>query len=256
MEKATTGVVTTFERFTDNPVIGFVSTPLKPLARHIFTTRALSFRGAGADDDYRRLGAALGVAPDRLVGVRQVHGRTVRRLRPGEPLSANLPDADAIVSTDPEHAVIVCVADCVPILIADRYARVVAAVHAGWRGTVAGVAAATVAAIAELGVPAADLVAAMGPSIGACCYQVDAPVRDAFLTAWPHAAGCFAEDGPGRWRLDLWRANADQLAGAGIAADAIHQARLCTAHHPDLCHSYRRDGMQAGRMVAGIRVRT
>ncbi len=256
MVKATTGVVTTFERFTDDPAIGFVSTALKPLAQHIFTTSTLSFRGAGADDDYRRLGAALGVAPDRLVGVRQVHGRTVLRLHADEPLPAEIPDADAIVSTDPACAVIVRVADCVPVLMADRHGRVVAAVHAGWRGTVAGVAAATVAAIVELGVPAVDLVAAMGPSIGACCYQVDAPVRDAFLTAWPCAADCFAEDGPGRWRLDLWRANADQLAGAGIAGEAIHQARLCTAHHPDLCHSYRRDGMQAGRMMAGIRVRT
>ena len=254
MEKATTGVVTTFERFTGDPAIGFVSTALKPLAPHIFTTRALSFRGAGADDDYRRLGTALGVAPDRLVGVRQVHGRTVRRLRPGDALSAEVPDADAIVSTDPENAVIVRVADCVPILIADRHARVVAAVHAGWRGTVAGVAAATVAVIAELGVPAADLVVALGPSIGACCYQVDAPVRDAFSAAWPNAAAWFSEDGPGRWRLDLWLANADQLAGGGVAADAIHQARLCTAHHPDLAHSYRRDGAQAGRMVGGIRL--
>ena len=72
----------------------------------------------------------------------------------------------------------------------------------------------------------------------------------------PGRGDWFTEDGPGRWRVDLWRANAEQLAGAGLALDAIHQARFCTAHHPDVCHSYRRDGAQAGRMVAGIRLRT
>jgi YfiH family protein len=256
MEKATTGVGGEFEPMVGESAVGLVSSSLKRLARHVFTIRPMSFRGAGADDDYRRLAAALGARPDDLVGVRQVHGRTIARVLPGEPLPPDVPAADAIVSSDPERAIMVRVADCVPILIADRHGRVVAAVHAGWRGTVAGVAAATVEAIAELGIPADDLVAAMGPSIGACCYQVDAPVRDAFLTAWPHAAALFTEDGPERWRLDLWRANAAQLAGAGIRADAIHQARLCTAHHPDVCHSYRRDGAQAGRMVAGIRVRT
>jgi polyphenol oxidase len=256
MRKTTTGVAAAFEPLEGEPAIGIVSGALKPLARHVFTTRPLSFRGADADDDYRRLRAVLGVTGDDLVGVRQVHGATVRLIRPGEVLPADTMDADAIVSTDPARAIMVRVADCVPILIADRPGRVVAAVHAGWRGTAAGVAAATVSAISRLGMPPSDLVAAIGPSIGACCYQVDTPVREAFLEAWPAAGDWFTEDGPGRWRVDLWRANAEQLAGAGMTLDAIHQARFCTAHHPDPCHSYRRDGAQAGRMVAGIRLRT
>ena len=227
---------------------------LESLATHAFTTRAWSFRGETEQADYAHLATVMGVAREDLLTVSQVHGREVAMVAVGTPHSSGV-GADAIVSTDGSRAIAVRIADCVPILIADAGGRAVAAVHAGWQGTAAGVATATVLRLDELGVPASMLVAAIGPSIGPCCYQVGARVRNTFLAATPDSAEWFTEDGPGHWRLDLWQANADLLEAAGVPAANIHVARLCTRDHPETCFSYRREGAGAGRLVGAIRLR-
>jgi len=229
------------------------SRALAPLATHLFTSRARTFRGAEERDDYARLSASLGVAPDQLVVATQVHGRAVLLVRPDEALPGTR-EADAIVCTDATRAIAVRVADCVPILVADSQRRVVAAIHAGWRGTCAGIVAAAIEVIEELGIDASDLSAAIGPSIGGCCYQVDDRVRDTFLGITPDAVSWFGEDGAGHWKLDLWQANADQLETAGVPRPAIHVARYCTAEHLADCFSYRAEGPGTGRMVAAIRL--
>jgi polyphenol oxidase len=228
------------------------SAKLLPLANHIVTTRHLQFRGPTASDDLERLAEALAVSPNGVITVRQVHGRRIHVIRTGETVTEQ-PEADAIISFDRSRAIAVRVADCVPILIADRRGRAVAAVHAGWRGTCAAIASVTVDALGEAGIAAEDLVVAIGPSVGPCCYQVDDRVRSAFLAMTPDAAAWFTEDGPGHWRLDLWQANIDQLEAAGVPVEQISAARSCTSDEAAVWFSYRREGPATGRLVAAIR---
>ena len=160
------------------------------------------------------------------------------------------------MTTTPGVALAVVTADCVPILLADPVTGAVAAVHAGWRGTAADVAGAAVAALTrEYAVAGADLVAAIGPSIGACCYDVGEELLEAFAVAGHDSAAradWFARDDTGRLRLDLWAANRDLLLHAGLRPDRVHVAGLCTKTHLDWFESYRADGPQAGRLAAII----
>jgi hypothetical protein len=198
----------------------------------------------------RALGAMGRPVADHVEAA-QVHGREVAlvtRAHRGE----IVPGADGLISTDPAVVVAIHCADCVPILLVDARRRVVAGVHTGWRGTAAGMAAAAVAAmVANCGTDPRDLVVAIGPSIGPCCYEVDAPVVER-LGGWPWYRAVLAPSGrPGRWMLDLWEANHRQLVDAGVPAPSIATAGLCTAHHPALFFSHRRDG-PTGRMAAMI----
>jgi polyphenol oxidase len=244
------------------------STPLARLADHFYTTRQLRLRGEQEHADWAAVAATIGVSPGRLLRLRQVHGRHAVVHRRGSPADAGdgaaaagidlRPEADILVSDDPAVALAIQVADCVPLLMAHRHSPVVAAVHAGWRGTVARAAEVAVEVLQrEFGAAPGDLVVAHGPSIGACCYEVGADVVEAFVAAGFGAQidRWFSRDGQGTLRLDLWAANRDQLIAAGVKDDDIHQAGLCTASHPEWFASYRRDGPGTGRIAGVIRSR-
>jgi purine-nucleoside/S-methyl-5'-thioadenosine phosphorylase / adenosine deaminase len=233
--------------------------PLNVHAPHLFTTRQLALSSSA---DVRALAEAVGTRDVAMVT--QVHGRGVIVIRKGEPIPAQRPEADALISDAPDIAIAVRAADCVPLLMADRARGVVAAVHAGWRGTAARVAVAAVDALGrEFGTQPSDLIAAIGPNIGACCYEVGTELVDAFAAAgherylidrWflarPPARG--SSERPGL-RLDVARSNIDQLVLAGVPEDQIYASGLCTAMHLDVLTSYRKEGDKASRIAGVIR---
>ena len=226
---------------------------LEPHAQHLFTSKQLALP---EPDSWRHALASVGSTPDRLMRVKQVHGNKVRVLKRGQvpdAATAQRPDGDALVSNHPGLALAVTVADCVPILIADPLTGAAAAVHAGWRGTCARVAAAAVEAMErEFGTKPSDLIAAIGPSVGPDDYEVGESVLAAFDQAGHD------EHDLDRWflrsfakpHLDLWRANGDQLLAAGLTEDHLYICRLSTVSHPDVFDSFRVAGERAGRMAA------
>ncbi len=239
-----------------------VCRPLAPYAAHLVTTRRWTLGGAGHDADavgWAEVARALSVDPRNLVRAHQVHGAEVLIGRHGIPPNDSLPQADIIVSGDPALALAVQTADCVPLLIADPVTGAAAAAHAGWRGLAKGVPGRAVRALADaFGSRARDLIAMIGPSISAERYEVDGVVREAFGDR-PHAAvelrrWFLPAPRPAHWQFDGWTSARDQLQAAGMAAEHIYSAGLCTATYPELC-SYRRDGKGAGRMAAAIRPR-
>ena len=159
--------------------------------------------------------------PSNVRLIRQVHGATVAFARRGEPESWTMPEADAVITDDASAAIAVRVADCAPVLIADRRLGVVAAVHAGWRGTMQSIVVEGVEALTrEFGSRPSDLIAAIGPCLGPCCGEVGPEVVDAFRAAG-HGEQVlerwFSDGATGRPYLDLWQANRDQLVASGLS---------------------------------------
>jgi YfiH family protein len=260
--------------------------PLDELADHFFTGRELRLRGDSPDaaSDWNRVASEIGVAPANLWRMRQVHGCAIAAAR--STLTLPPPEADGLLTADPEIALAVQVADCVPLLLADARTGAVAATHAGWLGAAANIAGATVRQLVERWrVNPGDLVAAIGPSIGPCCYQVGPEVKAAFLDqagaldqrdqrdqrvqpdqieTWfqpdvpgktPHASASVSVGATDRLKLDMWKVNRDQLVAAGLSPERIHVAGLCTASHVDHLYSYRVEGAATGRLLGVIRAR-
>jgi polyphenol oxidase len=158
---------------------------------------------------------------------------------------------DAILSEEPGVTVAIRTADCLPILIVDPRTRAVAAVHAGWRGVVAEIAPkATERMRLEFGSRPEDLEVAIGPGIGACCFEVGPEVAILFQGYFPER-----HDLNGRSKVDLVETVVRQLGRNGVTSSQIDALMLCSCCNPKLFESYRRDRGEAGRMVAAVGVR-
>lgn len=189
-----------------------------------------------------------------LLSVKQVHGTDA--LVVDRPLieSDQFPGGwDALVTDQPGVTVAVRTADCVPVLVHDPRRRVVAAIHAGWRGAVAGIVPKTLLLMtARFGSAASDLRISIGPSAGPCCYEVDEPVLDQLRAGLPDWQSVLRDYEGSKARLDLKALIRRQVEEEGLPAASISSVNLCTICHEDLFYSYRREGRVKGTMVSGI----
>jgi YfiH family protein len=214
-------------------------------------------------ENRRRLAAAFGAAPGDFVFARQVHGAGFRVVADADrgsgafSLDDAIDGADALVTASPAVVLAILTADCVPIVLHDPVAGVLACVHAGWRGTVAGASAAALAAMQGLGTRPADVVAGIGPAVGADRYQVGPDVHEPVTRSFGPAAAEFIRpdpSAPGRWLLDLVSANRHALCQAGVPGARIHAAGIPTGPVPGQFFSDR-TARPCGRLALVARLR-
>jgi polyphenol oxidase len=231
--------------------------------------------------------AGIGAGNMRVVALRQIHSDIVHRVDAAERTAPengsreDAPQGDALFTRECGVLLVVQTADCIPVLLADVKHHAVAAIHAGWRGTLRRIAEKTLGHMKmEFGTRPQDVIAALGPGIGQSCYEVGEDVAKEFQAQFPNARDWFEgpfdalasgendpnwlpwltmrppghQPPPPRARLDLIAANRAILAGAGIAPGNIFSSRLCTACRSDLLFSYRREET-TGRMMAAIGIR-
>lgn len=219
-------------------------------------TRRMPIRQEIAGGDRRSLHGPVQRAKRSpvVVSVKQVHGTDALIL--DRPLEAGATFAggwDALMTNQSGVLLTIRTADCVPVLIHDPLRRVVAAVHAGWRGTVAGIVPKTLSLMRQrFGSEPASLQIGIGPSVGPCCYEVDEPVLEPLRAGFADWRQVIRETGPKRAMLDLRELVRRQAQAVGVERQHIRTVRVCTACHPDLFYSYRRDGVVGETMVSGI----
>ena len=218
--------------------------------------------------------SALGAGNLVLVPLKQFHSALIRFF-PAAPAAPS--KGDAAVTNKSGLLLAVQTADCVPILLVDPTKRAVGAIHAGWRGTLARIAEKTVGQMRmRFGTKPSDLIAAIGPSIGGCCYEVGTELVTKFTSQFAEAEEWFDElrtgdePNPLQWlnmmppghqpppknvRLDLRKANCAQLLTSGLAEKNIYISDLCTACHSDLLFSYRKEADRSGRLMSVVGIR-
>ena len=219
--------------------------PHATTTRHFPGVTAPSQPTAPFDDDARGALRGAGLDLGRVAYARQVHGADVLRAPSGGGWSGA---GDALTTTERGVPLAIFTADCLALMLWDSVAHVLTLAHVGWRGTVRGATRAAVRATVECGARAERLHAAIAPSIGPCCYEVDEPVLRELGAAFGRRARAWCRPArEGHAMLDLWTANEWILADAGVDPDQIENARLCTACHLDLLYSYRKGNR--GRLV-------
>ena len=237
------------------------STRLGGVSEGQFATMNLSFRNgderANVEENYRRLCSAVGIDTSHLVLSRQTHTSnviTVTRADCGTGYNKpSFEDVDGLVTKDSGVAMVTQYADCTPLLFCDPVKRVAATSHAGWRGTVGLIGQVTVEKmVAEFGCRREDIIAAIGPCIGQCCYEVDDPVYDKLSRLSVSLDGAVISKGDGHYMLNLAEVNRRILVMSGIREDNIDVSDLCTCCNADELHSHRATAGKRGNLAAVI----
>ncbi len=257
------------------PFLTFPAFDALPFVRHAFSTRLggvsegcfscmnLGFRRGDDEknvwENYRRFCDAAGFNMQNLTASSQDHHTIIRRVSQqhaglGFTRPRDRDSVDGLCSNTQGLTLVTYYADCVPLLFADKRTQAVGAAHAGWRGTVGRIGAVMVQRMAEeFSSKPEDLVVGIGPSIGPECYEVDTPVAEQFLAMEELNPIDFVHPAAnGKYFLDLWECNRRVLMAAGIPAQNISCARLCTKCHSDLLYSHRFMGSQRGSLAAFI----
>jgi YfiH family protein len=194
---------------------------------------------------------AIGIHDGRVVTMKQVHGDNIVEVLDTSVKEAG--EADAMVTAGPNVFLGVLTADCAPILMIAAKERLAAVVHAGWRGTLAGIAAKAAAHFAQnYNVAPESLEAALGPCIGACCYEVGDDVVEPLRARWGRVADECIRSGAAKPHVDLRRLNRAILAQSGVALERIFEIGPCTKCAPEDYFSYRREGKETGRQMSVV----
>ena len=233
---------------------GFTSDVIS--VRHFFGTRQVP----AELHDSIQLGEVTAGSPSfpMLTSLKQIHStRVVVFDSPVKLGMLSEGEGDALVTNQPGFLLVVRTADCVPVLFVDHTARVIGAIHAGWRGTVDGIVSKTIqVSVERFGTDMAHIHMVIGPSIGPCCYEVDSPVIEPLRTRYPDWHGVLQETTAGKGMLDLKKLIWHQILASGIPAQQVEQMTYCTHCRDDLFFSYRREGKVYGTMMSGIMLPT
>lgn len=223
----------------DNPYDGFNITPyVADEPTHILKCR-------------EALCQQLHISDNQLILPHQTHGTRIVEINRTN-LAASLEDTDGVITALPNVCIGVSTADCVPLLMHDTQTGAIAAIHAGWRGTVANISVLALGAMHDaFGTLLKDVQCIIGPSIGPQAFEVGDEVYEAFSEAgfpMEHISRRMEK----KWHINLWQANAHQLISAGLQPNAIQTAAICTYTHYDRFFSARRLGIRSGRIFNGI----
>jgi YfiH family protein len=220
--------------------------------------------GLGSGDDRTRVqrnraqfAQALGIKPNALVTLRQVHGnRVVALAKAADPALMQGQPGDGLVTNRPNLALGIITADCFPVVLAAPYLPAVGIVHAGRKGIAAGIVSTAIALMSQAFDASPEaLFVAIGPGIGRCCYEVDEASAEPFETQFTPSDAVYWPSRPGHLCLDLQQAIGQQLRRAGVPPAQVWYADLCTACHSRWFYSYRQDGPRSGRMLNIVMIR-